>query len=223
MITRLQSNSWVRPDGQHGIQLDLDHDHSKRATSPLASRRGSFIVSPSLEVEGRRPSFFGTRIEPAPSRPSSVSILSPLAVADGSQDNESRPVSPSPRAQAGLAVADSDDDYDRAPVTGMGDEEWRDEAPEMKLGMAQRAKSMSGLTSSLPSPSGPSYSGLHAESCLRSSSKTPTVPDRLGHFAQPKRSAMSMSGPAPDLKTPSVRKKGAVDKRKSFLGPDSNK
>jgi hypothetical protein len=229
-----QSNSWIHPDGHHGIQLDLDHDCSMRTASPFASRRGSLIGGPVLDVEGRRPSFFGTRvgIEPTPSRPNSISFLSPLPVAEGMQDDEFHPASP--RATAGLALPDSDDDDDMpkpapkdmwaqarsAPVSGMGDEEWKDEAPQMKLEMAQRAKSMTGMPSDLP---GPSYSGLHAERSLRGSPKAPTVPDRLGHFAQPKRSAMSMSGPAPDLKTPSMRKKGAKDKRKSILGPEGSK
>jgi hypothetical protein len=54
----------------------------------------------------------------------------------------------------------------------------------------------------------------------RGSPEAPTVPDKLGHFAQ---SSMSMSGPAsvPQLKTPSTRKGvGSEKKQKSILGPD---
>jgi hypothetical protein len=152
-------------------------------------------------------------------------------------DEMPRPASP--RTTAGLALPDDDDDEEEqvtkpalkdtwaqarggssAPVSAMGDEEWKDEAPVMKSEMAQRAKSMTGMPSDLPAPS---YSGLHAERSMRGSPKAPTVPDKLGHFAQPKRSAMSMSGPAsvPQLKTPSARKgDGSEKKRKSILGPD---
>ena len=217
------TDSALGQEREEEIEPGFMTGRSLRAASH-ASRRGSLAGAPSMELE-RRPSLLGTRIGIEPS--SSTFLTFPPNLLGNEKP-------PSPRETAGLTLPDDSDDDEyiapkegdvwaqarSAPVSAMEKDEWKDEAPVVKT-ESSRAKSMTGLPSGLPGPShGPSYSGLHAEKSLRAvSPKTTTVPDKLGHFAQPKRSAVSMSGPAPNLKTPSSRKGVGSEKRKSILGP----